>query len=130
MSLGTKLQAAAQKVNTKLGTQDASITFRTVAITPASEFGQAYSASTPTDVEIASGIDVGRVNTYEAMASGGKLKLGDLKLKVPGNLLTENQLKSAKILYSSKTYSILNYAPMKIYSGVVVEWKIWARVEE
>lgn len=129
MSLGTKLQSVHNRVNTKLGTQDATIVFRKTTNTPAAEFGLSYSASSNSDVTITAGIKVGRVKSFET-DGGGTIQVGDLKLLVPGSLVTETQLNGAKVLYSSQTYSIIHREPVEIYSGVVVNWLVIARLEQ
>ena len=134
MSLGTKLQAVHSKVNTKLGTQDGTIVFRKHTLTQPTTFGKAYSANTNSDVTITAGVKVSRVKAYEVDKTG-TLALNDVKFIVPGGLLSEDQLKAEKdkpveIVYGSKTYGIVSYAPTEIISGVPVNWLVYARLRE
>lgn len=128
MSLGTKLQSVHQKVNTKLGRQDATITVRTRTRTEASTFGLPYASNTASDVSITTGARVDYVKAWEVDASL-TLRVGDLKLYIPASLLTSAQLSKAEILHGSDVYSILKFQPTEIVSGVAVQWLIYARKE-
>ena len=127
MTLGSKLQTVHNKVNAKLGTQDGTIVFRKQTVV-ADEFGKPYTSNTNSDVTITAGIKVGRLKAYET-DGGATFKIGDLKLIVPGGLITEAQLTDAKIIYGGETYSILDRSPVEIFSGVVVNWRVIARLE-
>lgn len=129
MSLGSKLQSVHNRVNTKLGTQDGTIVFRKTTITPGSEFGMPYATTSNSDVTITAGIKLSRVRAFEVDAAG-TFQVGDLKLLIPGGLITELQLTDAKVLYSGLTYSIIHREPKEIYSGVVVNWLVIARLEQ
>lgn len=128
MSLGEKLQVVHKKVNTKLGTQDGTVVFRKRAVTPSGTFGKPYSSSTNSDVTVAAGIKIERVKAWET-DSGGTMQVGDLKLTIPANLVTETQLNGAEVIYNSQTYSIVNRFPTEIYSGVAVQWRVIARLK-
>lgn len=128
MSLGGKLQSVHNRVNTKLGTQDGTIVFRKTTITEPSEFGQAYQAATNSDVTITQGIKVGRIKAYET-DRGGTIHVGDLKLIIPGSLISEAQLDGAKIIYSGLDYAIILRRPTEILSGVVVQWEVIGRLK-
>jgi hypothetical protein len=127
-SLGTKLQSAYTKVNTKLGTQDGDIVIRKKTTVPAAEFGRPNGTPTTTNVTITAGVKVGRVKAYEVVPSG-ELRLDDLKLIIPANLVTETQLDKAQIVYGGKTYSVVSKSPTEIYGGVPVQWKVIGRLE-
>jgi hypothetical protein len=129
MSLGAKLQAVHSKVNTKLGTQDASMTFRKKTTVRNTELGRPHTSVTNSDVVIAAGIKVERVKAYETDA-GGTIQIGDLKLTIPGGLITEAQLTGAEIIYSGQTYSIKAMHPTEILSGVAVNWRVIAGLEK
>ena len=128
MTLGTKLQSVASRVNAKLGTQDAPIVFRKTTVSADPKFGKPYSSTSNTDVTITQGAKVSRIRGREVDAAG-TLRVGDLKLMVPGGLLTEAHLKDSQILYSGDTYGIVAFQPASILSGVVVEWQVIGRVE-
>lgn len=128
MSLGTKLQNVHKKVNTKLGVQDGTIVFRKRTITPASDFGKPYTTATNSDVTITAGIKVERVKAYETDGAG-TIQVGDLKLTIPANLITEDQLTGAEVIYGGQTYSIITRFPTEIYSGVAVQWRVIARLK-
>ncbi len=127
MSLGSKLQNVHKKVNTKLGVQDAVVIFRKHTVIPAADFGKSYVSSTPVDITIHAGIKIERVKAYET--DGGTIQVGDLKLTIPTNLITEAQLDGVEVVYNGQTYSILTRFPTEIYSGVAVQWRVIARLK-
>ena len=129
MSLGTKLQNVHKKVNTKLGVQDAAIIFRKHNVTQSPTFGKPYTAASNSDVTISAGIKVERVKAYET-DGGGTMQVGDLKLTVPANLITETQLKVSEVVYNGEDYAIITYFPTEIYSGVAVQWRVIARFKK
>lgn len=128
MTLGEKLQTVYQKVNTKLGTQDGTVVFRKVTETPAAEFGVRHSSTSNSNVTITDGIKISRLKAYD-LDRAGMLQIGDLKLEVPGNLITEAQLTDAKIIYGGLTWGILKKTPKEILGGVVTAWIVLAREE-
>lgn len=128
MGLGEKLQAAYQKVHTKLGMQDGDIVFRKVTETPASDFGVAHTSATNADVTVTEGIRVSRVQAHNLDAAG-KLRIGDLRLLVPGNLVTEAQLTDARIVYGGLNHTIVQKTYKEILGGVGTAWIIFAREE-
>jgi hypothetical protein len=125
MSTGEKLQQVAEKVATKLGKQDAPITFRLVA-----KGSKAHVAAAPTvtndDLTISSGLSIGFVTAYE-VRQPGVLEVGDLRLLIPGHKVTEARLRACEIVYRSERWSIVNYSPTKLISGVPVKWQVLAR---
>lgn len=127
MGLGQKLQAVSQKVNTKLGTQDGTIVIRKRTVTENAKFGRAYTAGTNSDVSLTAGVKVERVRAFETDAAG-TIQVDDLKLTIPGNLVTETQFTDAFIVYAGRNWQIVSRAPVVIYSGVVAEWRVIARV--
>lgn len=129
MSLGEKLQAAAEKVYTKLGTQEGIITFRRFEGQESDVFGLPHQNVNVEEVAIAEGCKVDRVKAFEANEGAG-LRMGDLKLFVPGHLLTEDQLNGGVVDYLDKRHIILNYRANAVFSSVVVEWVVYARVAD
>jgi|SRR5882672_3755142 len=128
MSLGLKLQKVHKKVNIKLGVQDGAIIFRKRTVTEAANFGKPYTSAPATDVTITAGIKVERVKSYET-DGGGTIQVGDLKLTIPANLITETQLTDAEVIYNNQSYSIITRFPTEIYSGVAVQWRVIARLK-
>lgn len=128
MTAGESIQAAYQKVNIKLGKQDKTITFRKTARVPNTSFAQGYT-ETNTDVVIAQGIKISRLNAFQ-VDSGGLYKLNDLKLKIPGNLITEAQIKDSLIFYGTDKHTLVNYRPLDLFSAVVTEWEVVAREKQ
>ncbi len=126
MSLGEKLQKAYEKVNKKLGTQDGPVDITIKTHTAAAEFGRAHTATSETTVSISEGLKIERMKSYE-IAPSGPWRQDDIKLIIPGNLVTEDQLDQAVIEYGDKTYSIAGKFPTEIYGGVVVQWRVIAR---
>lgn len=127
MPLGQKLQNAYRKVNTKLGTQDGTVIIRR-RVEAQGDFGTAYTSNVNSDVTIASGLKLSRLKAYE-VDKGGVFQVGDLKIIVPGSLVTEAQIKESVLVYNNATYSVVKYYPSEIYSGVIVNWIIIARLE-
>lgn len=128
MGLGQKLQSAYNKVNTKLGTQDGTIVFRKKTVVSNSTFGKPYTSSANSDVSISAGIKIGRMTAFE-VSNSSVFKMDDLKLIIPGGLVTEAQLTNAEVVYNSNSYTIVSKSPLEIYSGVVVNWLVIARLK-
>lgn len=126
MPLGQKLQAAYQKVNTKLGTQDGPVIIRRKTQVQG-DFGTAYTTSVNSDVTITSGLILSRLKSYE-LDRQGVFQVGDLKVIIPGNLVTEAQLQDAELVYGGNAYFVVKSYPSEIYSGVIVNWIVIARL--
>jgi hypothetical protein len=129
MSLGEKLQSVAEKVNTKLGTQTGPITFRIESRAAGDNLAAPYEDVENNDLTITEGIREGRVGSFRVGGSDGNLRLGDLILIIPGNLVTRERLEACKIIHSNKVHSILNFRPLKVISGVATKWEVLARLE-
>lgn len=128
MSLGAKLQAAHAKVAGKLGQQEGSVVFRKRAHVSGAAFGAAYASNSYTDVTITSGVRVSRVTSHN-VDRGGLWQVNDLRLYVPGSLLSEAQLTGAEVVYGGRVHGIVSAAPTEIISGVPVLWDIVCRVQ-
>jgi hypothetical protein len=127
MGLGQKLQAAYNKVNTRLGTQQGPVVFTKRANTPAAEFGLPYASTAPSStVTLNSGVAVGWVSAREVF-DGGTWEIGDIKIQVPGNLINETQIDGATVFYNNVIYSVVTWNPKGVYSGVVTLWEIVGR---
>lgn len=129
MSLGEKLQRVSQKVNTKLGMQDGPVIIRRTVKTQPSKIGQNYTGETNQDITLDTGIAISWVKSYET-DSAGTVLVGDLKLSIPVNLLTKEQLDGAVVVYDSQVYSIISDNFDKILGGVGVNWLIVARLKQ
>lgn len=129
MSLGEKLQRVSQKVNTKLGMQDGPVIIRRTIKTQPSKIGQNYTGETSQEITLDTGIAISWVKSYET-DSAGTVLVGDLKLSVPVNLLTKEQLDGAVVVYDSQVYSIISDNFDKILGGVGVNWLIVARLKQ
>lgn len=126
MPLGQKLQNAYKKVNTKLGTQDGTVIIRRKT-TVQGDFGTAYSSASNSDVTINAGLKLSRLKANE-LDRQGMFKVGDLKITIPGNLVTEAQLEDAELIYKGSAYFVVQCGLSEIYSGVIVNWIVIARL--
>lgn len=132
MSLGTKLQAVHSKVNKKLGRQGGPIIFRKVTTTETT-IGRPV-VEVNTDIQIDDGCRVSTLTVYQ-IGSSGKRKVGDLRMIVPANKITRDQIKGAFIVYNSERYTIVDFNSANvegtppILSDVVVNWEVIARLE-
>ena len=127
-SLGEKLQTVHQRVNTKLGTQDSSVVFKTPVVTKSEEFGRAYESVEPSELSLPQGVKIRKIKAKETDRAG-TIKVDDLKVTIPGSLITEAVLKNKNtvLTYNSDDYAIKSFAPTDIISGVVVQWVVIAR---
>lgn len=128
-TLGEALREVYSVVNDALGVQDASVTFRTRTVTDNPTFGLPDTSSTNSDIVISVGLKISRVKARE-VAPGAKIMDNDLKIEVPASLLAEAQLKNSEIIYNNQTYTLIQYAPMEIYSGIPVRWSAIGRLKE
>lgn len=128
MSTGQKLQAAAAKVNAKLGMQDGPIIFRLITIGE-----RAHVAAAPTvtndDLTISTGIKLSYVEDRHVQVPG-QMEAGDLRLEIPGNLIEESRIKNPKleIVYKNDRWSPYRALPTKFISGVPVKWLVLAKM--
>lgn len=129
MSAGQKIQAALKKVHVKLGLQDGDIIFRKVIKTVGDKFGKPYTATSVVDMTIKEGIKIEFVKSYDT-DSAGTIKLGDLKLTVPGGLIAEEGFTGAVVIYKGETYSIQRVQQKSILSGVVTAWIVFVRLKK
>lgn len=127
-NLGTKLQSAYQKVNTKLSKQLGSVVFRKATVTKGSKFGMDYASSSNVDVTLSSGVEVIHVKAAQTQEQG-TLRAGDIRVIVPGNLITDAQIDGADIIYDGITYSVIDYQPKEVYGAKVVRWEVLGRQE-
>lgn len=127
MSLGTKLQTVSQKVNTKMGLQDADVTFRIASKAARANIGETRTV-TNDDLVISSGLKIRTISDFQIKAPG-QMEAGDLSIEIPGNLITEARLKdeACEILYKSERWSIYRVTPAKFVSGVAVKWRVLAK---
>jgi hypothetical protein len=142
MSLLDDLRDVATTIFEAFGTQEGTIRFRKVARTAGGSNPAApYATSTATNVDIATGANVKRVSVY-SQKEGSPLKAGDLIIEVPGDQITEAQIKNATVYYpytgaaTDPKYSVQNYRPKTlpggaaILDGGVVMWQIIAQLEK
>lgn len=127
-TLGDKLQKVHARVNKKLGSQLSPVVFRKPNVTAASDFGNNYASTSNTDVTISAGAQVSFVNAKQTDALG-TARVGDLRVRIPGHLITEAQIAGSDVLYGGLTYAIINYYPVQTYSAVVVNWEVIARIK-
>lgn len=130
MTLVSKLQNLAARLNTKFEAQEGPVVFRQVNRQKEYLFSpQAYHN---TDVRLDEGVKVSYANQYKTDAKG-TIEIGDLMIQVPAHLATLVQLKNAIVLYpftntaADPVYAVKNVVPNTVLNGEVMIWQVTAR---
>jgi glutamine cyclotransferase len=127
-NIASRLQRAFYTVNVRMQTQEDTLIIRKKTHTQTS-FGQGYATNTSSDVVITEGAGVSRISAYQ-IDKNNTYKEGDLKVYIPGQLVTESQLENACLIYQEQEWAIVSKLPNGALSRIPVGWSIIARIEK